>query len=54
MDNGKKLVIFNLHMSAYGNSDEIRKGQIEMLCNDMAKNTKPAIMCSAAATLTTT
>lgn len=37
VDNGKKLVIFNLHMSAYGNSDEIRKGQIEMLCNDMAK-----------------
>ena len=33
----KELVIFNLHMSAYGNSDEIRKGQIEMLCNDMAK-----------------
>lgn len=24
-------------MSAYGNSDKIRKGQIEMLCNDMAK-----------------
>ena len=37
MDNGKELVIFNLHMSAYGNSDAIRQGQIEMLCNDMAK-----------------
>ena len=37
VDNAKELVIFNLHMSAYGNSDEIRKGQIEMLCNDMAK-----------------
>ena len=37
VDNGKELVIFNLHMSAYGNSDAIRKGQIEMLCNDMAK-----------------
>ena len=37
VDNGKELVIFNLHMSAYGNSDEIRKGQTEMLCNDMAK-----------------
>lgn len=24
-------------MSAYGNSDAIRQGQIEMLCNDMAK-----------------
>ena len=37
VDNGKELVIFNLHMSAYGNSDAIRQGQIEMLCNDMAK-----------------
>ena len=37
VDNRKELVIFNLHMSAYGNSDEIRKGQIEMLCNDMQK-----------------
>ncbi len=37
VDNAKELVIFNLHMSAYGNSDAIRKGQIEMLCNDMAK-----------------
>lgn len=35
VDNGKELVIFNLHMSAYGNSDAIRQGQIEMLCNDM-------------------
>ena len=35
VDNGKELVIFNLHMSAYGNSDAIRKGQIEMLCSDM-------------------
>lgn len=32
---GKELVIMNLHMSAYGNSDEIRKDQIEMLCQDM-------------------
>lgn len=37
VDNGKELVIFNLHMSAYGNSDAIRQGQIEMLCSDMAK-----------------
>lgn len=33
----KELVIINVHMSAYGNSDEIRKGQIEMLCEDMRK-----------------
>ena len=35
VDNGKELVIFELHMSAYGNSDAIREGQISMLCNDM-------------------
>ena len=37
VDNGKELVIFALHMSAYGNSDEIRKGQIAMLSEDMKK-----------------
>lgn len=26
VENGTELVIFTLHMSAYGNSDEIRKG----------------------------
>ena len=35
VENGKELVIFELHMSAYGNSDAIREGQINMLCNDM-------------------
>lgn len=37
VDNGKYLCIINLHMSAYGNSDEIRQGQIAMLCEDMEK-----------------
>ena len=37
VDNGKELVIFELHMSAYGNSDEIREGQIRMLTGDMQK-----------------
>lgn len=37
VDNGKELVIFTVHMSAYGNSDEIRQGQIRMLCADMEK-----------------
>ena len=37
MDNGKELVIFELHMSAYGNSDAIREGQIRMLSEDMQK-----------------
>ena len=30
-------MIFELHMSAYGNSDEIREGQIRMLTADMKK-----------------
>ena len=38
VDNGKELVIFELHMSAYGNSDEIRDGQIQMLTADMKKD----------------
>ena len=37
VDNGKELVIFALHMSAYGNSDAIREGQIAMLTADMQK-----------------
>lgn len=37
VDNGKELVLFTLHLSAYGNSDEIRKGQLEMLFGDIKK-----------------
>lgn len=37
VDNGKELVIFELRMSAYGNSDAIREGQIRMLSEDMQK-----------------
>lgn len=37
VENGKELVIFELHASAYGNSDKIREGQISMLCSDMQK-----------------
>ena len=40
VDNGKELVIFELHMSAYGNSDEIREGQINMLVSDLEKEYK--------------
>lgn len=35
VDNGKDLVIYALHASAYGNSDQIREAQISMLVNDM-------------------
>lgn len=37
VEGGKYLCIINLHMSAYGNSDAIRQGQIAMLCEDMEK-----------------
>lgn len=31
----KELVLINLHMTAYGNSDEIRDGQVQMLVEEM-------------------
>ena len=34
-DNGKELVLYNVHSSAYGGSDEIRTAQMTMLMNDM-------------------
>ena len=34
-DNGKELVIYNVHSSAYGGSAEIRTAQMTMLLNDM-------------------
>lgn len=35
VEGGKELVLFHVHMSAYGNSEEIREGQISMLSRDM-------------------
>ena len=35
VSNGKELVIYNVHLSAYGGSDEIRRGQTTMLFGDM-------------------
>lgn len=32
---GKMLCLYNMHMSAYGSSDEIRAGQLSMLYEDM-------------------
>lgn len=37
-ENGKELCLYNVHLSAYGNSDEIRAGQVGMLCEDMRKD----------------
>lgn len=35
VENGKELCIYQLHMSAYGNDDKIREGQVSMICADM-------------------
>ena len=35
MEEGKSLCLYNIHMSAYGSSDEIREGQLSMLYEDM-------------------
>ncbi len=34
-EDGKMLCLYNMHMSAYGSSDEIRAGQLAMLYEDM-------------------
>ena len=36
VDNGKELVMFNVHLSAYTNDEGIVRGQLEMLGADMA------------------
>ncbi len=36
LTDGKALCLYNMHMSAYGSSDEIRAGQLAMLYEDMA------------------
>ncbi len=37
VENGRELVIFAVHLSAYGNSESVREGQIAMLRADMEK-----------------
>ena len=39
-ENDKQLCIYNMHMSAYGSSDEIRSGQLSMLYQDMEADYK--------------
>ena len=36
VDNGKELVLYNVHASAYGSDDSIRAAQMSMLFEDMA------------------
>ena len=40
VENGKTLCVYNMHMSAYGSSDEIRSGQLAMLYEDMETDYK--------------
>lgn len=37
VEGGKYLCLYAVHMSAYGSNDEVREGQISMLCQDMEK-----------------
>ena len=36
MENGRELVLYNVHLSAYTIDESIVRGQLEMLCADMA------------------
>ncbi|MBQ7453217.1 MAG: endonuclease/exonuclease/phosphatase family protein [Clostridia bacterium] len=45
VENGKELVIYNVHMSAYGGSDEIRSAQMTMLFEDMQKEYEAGNYC---------
>lgn len=37
VEGGKELVLFNIHMSAYGSDDSVRAGQIQMFVEDMTR-----------------
>lgn len=40
VENGKELVLYNVHLSAYGGSDAVRSGQMSMLFGDMEQEYK--------------
>lgn len=40
MNNGKKLYLYNVHLTAYGGSDDIRSQQTKILSNDMNEKIK--------------
>lgn len=40
VNNGKKLYLYNVHLTAYGGSDEIRTEQMKMISNDMNEKIK--------------
>ena len=47
VENGKELVLFNVHLSAYGGSDEIRSAQMSMLFEDMKSEYENGNYCVA-------
>lgn len=47
VENGRELVLYNLHMSAYGGSDEIRAAQMNMLFSDMKSEYDKGNYCIA-------
>lgn len=44
-ENGKELVIYNVHLSAYGGSDEIRAAQMNMLFDDIKSEYEKGNYC---------
>ena len=44
-ENGKELILYNVHLSAYGSSDEIRTAQMTMLFNDMKSEYEKGNYC---------
>lgn len=44
-ENGKELVLYNVHLSAYGGSDEIRTAQMTMLFNDIKSEYEKGNYC---------
>lgn len=47
VENGKELVIFNVHLSAYGGNDEIRASQMSMLFGDIKSEYEKGNYCVA-------
>lgn len=45
VENGRELVLFNVHLSAYGGNDEVRSGQMSMLFDDMKKEHEAGNYC---------
>lgn len=47
VENGKEFVLYNVHLSAYGGSDEIRTAQMNMLFTDMKEEYDKGNYCLA-------